>query len=242
MSHLQRLATQHSPVTAGERIYTAGDAFTAIYAVRFGAIKTVVDDSSGNEQIMAFHLPGEFFGLASIHAGCHRNTAIALQRSAVCSLSYQALESVADTYPALRRQLLRLMSGAILSEQGAYAAIAGHAAPARLAFLLLSVRLRMARDQPPPDRVSLPMSRADLGNSIGLTPETTSRVFTQFRRDGLIEASGRQVRFRNVRGLEALADAIVGQSETDQVPQNVAGTTSSGAGGVRSHSFDEDAS
>ena len=231
VQRLRGVATQHPPVAAGTRIYTAGAAFSAIYAVRFGAVKTVEFDENGDEQVLSFHLPGEFFGLTGIHAERYVNTAITLQRTAVCSLPYQELSRVADESPPLRRQLMRLMSGVILTEQGAYAAMAGHAAPARLAFLLLSLRLRIAGGQPLPDSIRLPMSRAELGSSIGLTPETTSRMFGYLRREGLLEASGRHVRFVDPARLQALADPIAAPTHADQVPQNVAGTTSATDGG-----------
>ena len=235
VERLRHVATQHPPVAAGTRIYTAGSPFSAIHAVRFGAVKTVEFDNNGDEQVLSFHLPGEFFGLTAIHAERYVNTAITLQRTAVCSLSYQGLSRVADESPPLRRQLMRLMSGAILTEQGAYAAMAGHSAPARLAFVLLSLRLRMAGSRPLPDTIHLPMSRAELGSSIGLTPETTSRMFGYLRREGLIEASGRRLRFVDPDRLRAMADPIAAQTHPDQVPQNVAGTTSSSDGGDCSH-------
>ncbi|RZU98044.1 Crp/Fnr family transcriptional regulator [Spiribacter vilamensis] len=235
VERLRHVATQHPPVAPGTRIYTDRTPFSAIFAVRFGAVKTVEFDDNGDEQVLSFHLPGEFFGLTAIHAERYVNTAIALQRTAVCSLSYQGLSRVADESPPLRRQLMRLMSGVILTEQGAYAAMAGHAAPARLAFLLLSLRLRMGGGRPLADTIRLPMSRAELGSSIGLTPETTSRMFTYLRREGLIEASGRNVRFVDPDRLQAMADPIAALNSPDQVPQNVAGTTSSAEGGERSH-------
>ena len=235
VERLRRVATQHPPVAPGTRIYTDRTPFAAIYAVRFGAVKTVDFDDNGDEQVRSFHLPGEFFGLTAIDAERYVNTAVALQRTAVCSLSYQGLSRVADESPPLRRQLMRLMSGVILSERGAYAAMAGHAALARLTFLLLSLRLRIAGGRPLPDTIRLPMSRADLGSSIGLTPETTSRMFTYLRREGLLEASGRHLRFVDPDRLQAMADPIVSQTRPDQVPQNVAGTTSSAEGGDCSH-------
>ena len=51
----------------------------------------------------------------------------------------------------------------------------------------------------------VPMTRAELGSSVGLAPETTSRVFQQFRRRALIEASGRNIRFLDPVGLRRLA-------------------------------------
>ena len=238
IERLRQLATQHPSVPAGTTLYRQGEPFQAIYAVRVGAVKTVVNDAAGDGQVLSFRLPGEFFGLTAIHAGHYVNTAIALERTAVCSLSYPALSRVADEHPALRRQLMRLMSGVILNEQDAHAALAGHAAPARLAFILLALRRRMPEPEASAETLRLPMSRADLGQSVGLTPETTSRVFGQFRRHGLIDASGRRVRFLDTVRLQAMAASISPAAPSRQVPQNVAGTTSANDGGRCSQAAD----
>ena len=205
IERLRAIAVQHGAVAAGTRIFRAGEPFRAIYGVRLGAIKAIRYDESGEEQVVAFHLPGEFFGLTGIHSDHYVNTAVALERTAVCGLPYQRLFHVANEHPRLRRQLMRLMSGVILTEQDQYAAMAGHTADARLAFLLLDLRERMSRGGTLRDRLRLPMTRAELGSSVGLAPETTSRVFQQFRRHELIEASGRNIRFLDLAGMRRLA-------------------------------------
>ena len=205
IERLRAIAIQHGAVPAGTRIFRTGEPFRAIYGVRTGAIKAVRFDEAGDEQVVAFHLPGEFFGLTAIHSDRYVNTAVALERTAVCALPYQRLFHVANEYPRLRRQLMRLMSGVILTEQDQYATMAGHTADARLASLLLDLRERLSRDTSSRERLRLPMTRAELGSSVGLAPETTSRVFQQFRRRALIEASGRNIRFLDPVGLRRLA-------------------------------------
>ena len=209
IDRLRAIAIQHGAVAPGTRIVRAGEPFRAIYGVRSGALKAVRPAGGGDEQVVGFHLPGEFFGLTAIHSERYVNSAVALVSSAVCALPYQRLFYVANRYPRLRRELMRLMSGVILSEQDHYAALAGHAADARMAFVLLDLRERLCRDGSAHRlRLRLPMTRAELGSSVGLAAETTSRVFQQFRRRGLIEASGRHIRFIDPDGLGRLAGAL----------------------------------
>ncbi len=201
---LKRIARQHEPVPPGSRLHEAGEPFTAIHAVRSGAVKTVRRDASGEERIVAFHLPGEFFGLSAIADGHYATSAVTLTTTAVCSLPGQHLFRLACEHAGLQRQLMRLLSGAIRTEQGQYAALAGHNAEVRLAFVLDQLRARMNHPAHAGATLRLPMTRAELGSSVGLAAETTSRLFHRFTDRGLIEARGRRITFLDPLALHHL--------------------------------------
>ena len=85
-------------------------------------------------------------------------------------------------------------------------AIGQKRAHARLAFLLWQLWRRTSEDGAQ-TLISLPMRRADIGAYLGLTLETTSRAFSQLRRDGVIETpDNSSVRILNSEILEALAE------------------------------------
>ena len=48
------------------------------------------------------------------------------------------------------------------------------------------------------------MTREDVGNYLGLTMETVSRLMSRFQREGLIAAQHREIEFRNAAGLMEL--------------------------------------
>jgi CRP/FNR family transcriptional regulator len=49
------------------------------------------------------------------------------------------------------------------------------------------------------------MSRADIANHLGLTQETISRLFTQFRKQSLIEIHTRDLRLLDMDSLHRIA-------------------------------------
>lgn len=49
------------------------------------------------------------------------------------------------------------------------------------------------------------MSRADIGNYLGLAVETVSRILGRFQQQGLVEVSGREVNLLNLEELVAQA-------------------------------------
>jgi CRP/FNR family nitrogen fixation transcriptional regulator len=58
-----------------------------------------------------------------------------------------------------------------------------------------------------PDILQLPMSRRDIGDYLGLTIETVSRVFTQLDRGRLIERPSRYVALRNSPALKLMTES-----------------------------------
>ena len=52
------------------------------------------------------------------------------------------------------------------------------------------------------------MSRAEIGDHLGLTSETVTRTFTMFQRQRFIEVDGRHVEIKDPNGLMRLASAI----------------------------------
>ena len=52
------------------------------------------------------------------------------------------------------------------------------------------------------------MSRAEIGDHLGLTSETVTRTFTMFQRQRFIDVDGRHVEIKDPNGLMRLASAI----------------------------------
>jgi CRP-like cAMP-binding protein len=77
----------------------------------------------------------------------------------------------------------------------------------RVAGFLLAFSRRNQRNSQDPTRFELPMTRADIGDFLGLTIETVSRTFTKLKQLDLIELPcSNQVRLLDIAALKGLAD------------------------------------
>jgi CRP/FNR family transcriptional regulator len=165
--------------------------------VKSGAFKTVGVSRHGDEKITGFHLAGELLGLDAISSGRYAYGAVALEDSEVCAMPFAALERLALTVPALQHQLFRALSGDISRDQGLMLLLGSMSAEQRLAAFLLSLSRRYQHLGFAAQRYTLRMTREEIGNYLGLTLETVSRLFSRFQREGLICAQQREIELRD---------------------------------------------
>jgi CRP-like cAMP-binding protein len=77
----------------------------------------------------------------------------------------------------------------------------------RVVSFLLAFSRRNERNGQDPSDFELPMTRADIGDFLGLTIETVSRTFTKLKTLGLIELPhSNRVKLLDIDELESLAD------------------------------------
>jgi len=204
LERFDEIVAQKRKVARGAGLYRNGDTFEALYAVRSGAFKSVGVSRQGDEKITGFYLPGEMLGLDSISSGCHRYDAIALEDSEVCVIPYAQLEQMAASTPDLQRQLFRVLSGDISRDHGLMLLLGSMSAEQRLAAFLLSLSRRYQRMGFAANCFVLRMTREEIGNYLGVTLETVSRLMSRFQRAGLITVQQRDVELSDVDGLRDL--------------------------------------
>lgn len=201
----ERLIQQTPLLEKGATLHQSGSPFENLYVLQVGALKGVTRNNGGAETIARFYLPGEIVGLNAIDRGCFSLNIVALETSALCRIPYRVFQSHAITHPPLMHWLLRRISAEILNEQETRMAFASGNAAQVLARVLIDLGQRFARGGLSATRLRLPMTRCELGNYLGLTPETMSRLFRRFTRQRLVAAVQREIDLLDIDGLHHLA-------------------------------------
>lgn len=204
LERFDELAMTKRKVARGTSLYRTGDVFDSLYAVRSGAFKSVGVSHNGDEKVTGFHLPGELLGLDAISAGRHGYDAVALEDSEVCAIPFAALEKMALSVPALQHKLFRVLSGDIARDQGLMLLLGSMTAEQRLAAFLLSLSRRYQRLGFSSERYMLRMTREEIGNYLGLTLETVSRLLSRFQKEEVITVRQREIEIRNAARLHEM--------------------------------------
>jgi CRP/FNR family transcriptional regulator len=205
IDRLNNIVQRGKPLQKGEYLYRAQDPFDSVYAIRSGAVKAVSIGETGDEQVTGFYLPGEVVGLDGLAADAYTNSVIALETSSVCEIPFNRLEELSLQIPTIQRHFFQLMSREITQEQRVITLLSKSSAEARIASLLLSISARNGRRNLSINNFILPMSRTDIGNFLGLTIETVSRVFTRLQKNNVITVDKKEISIIDMDNLQFIA-------------------------------------
>lgn len=206
VTQLEKLVQRGGLIYPQDTIYRQDDDFKSLYAVRLGCIKTYRMTEDGREQVTGFYLPGEVFGMDGIGSGEYTNSAVALETSSVCELPFDQLEKLSAAVPKLQHHVFRLLGNEIALDQQHITLLSKNTAEERMAALLLSLSTRFAERKQSSVRFRLPMSRADIGNYLGLTVETVSRVLGKMQKIGVLRVDNKEVEILDPAKLRAQAE------------------------------------
>ncbi len=198
---LDKLIQQRETLSENEFLFREGELFKGIYAVRSGTVKTYSYSAGGKERIQGFYFAGELLGFHAIHAKRYLESAQAIERTSICRIPFDKLSQFAIQLPLLQKQLYELMSQQL---SVAPKIDPGAGAQERLALFLLGISTRLQRRGLQGAFIELTMTREDIASHLGLAAESVSRLFSRFKKQGIIDFKGRQVLLTDLRALQKL--------------------------------------
>ncbi len=160
--------------------------------------------SDGRRQIIGFLGRGDFLGLGSEED--YTYSAEAVDDVQLCAFRRPDLHNLINRYPKLEHRLLSMASSSLEAAQDQMVLLGRKTACERLASFLLSLSRAQARRGDDPKTVSVPMTRADIADYLGLTTETVSRTFTRLKQERAIRMlDSSRIELRDLREVESLA-------------------------------------
>jgi CRP/FNR family transcriptional regulator len=197
---VSRIVTINRTLGKGDYLYHSGEWFHRFLALKSGTVKLVTLDGAGNEYVVDFVMPGELLGFDGLSGERYTCSAIALETVSYCELPPHQLERLGREIPKLSQILLQL-SGSQFQLGIQRVVLSRRQADERLAAFLAHLSERHRKRGFSPTEFRLSMTRQEIGNYLGLAPETVSRLMSQFEASGLIVVQGKMVRILDMDGL-----------------------------------------
>jgi len=201
------LPTQRRMIHVGDTVYGAGSLFHHIYVMNCGFVKIVNTSDDGRSQVVGLHFRGDWLGFDGIATGRHGCDAVALDTGEVWALRYDLLLRACAQSPSLLFGLHAEMSRAITSRD-AMLSLCALPVAARVADFLRYWAESLAGRGLRADQITLRMSRAEIGNYLGMTLESVSRALSGLARSKVIRFTEKGRRDILIPDLQALTRFI----------------------------------
>lgn len=212
MKKLDDIVATRKQVKQGQMLFSNGDPFTSLYAIRTGFFKTCISNEDGREQVTGFQMAGEIIGLDGIVTDQHSCNAVALEDSEICVMPFANVEDLSREFPVLQRHVHKVMSREIVRENGMMMMLGNMRAEERLAAFLLNLVQRLHARGFSQSEMILRMTREEIGSYLGLKLETISRTFSKLSEDGIIEVKQRHVKILAPDELKKIFNPQLSQS------------------------------
>jgi CRP/FNR family transcriptional regulator len=197
----QRLPLTRRVLHAGEAAYRAGDPLQCLVLIHSGIFKTVNLCADGREQVVGLHFRGDWLGFDGIADARHGCDAVAMDVGEVWCVRYDAVMQGCAEDLSLMALLNSAMSRQIMFGRDSMLSLCTLSADARVADFLRYWSEALAERGLRNDQIMLRMTRAEIGNYLGMKLETVSRALSRLAREGLIrftEAGRRELQIPDV--------------------------------------------
>lgn len=197
----------HKSCIAGQSIYFTGDDASQLFVVLSGNVKLIKHSREGQDVLIEILNPGDFLGTFKILGDDkYRETAVAHTDSCILSISSVDFQLILDKIPSVAINLIKILSERLISSNAMIQQLSVKSVEKRIAYILIKLKLKLGVDFEKGTLIQLPLSRNDLAEMTGSTPETVSRIMSNFAKNGIIRTGRKWISITDYNKLSRIAD------------------------------------
>lgn len=194
-------------VKKGETLFEEGDKLNGVFCVRNGVSKLSKLSSNGKDQIVKLTAKGEVIGQRSVIAEEKANlSARALTDMEVCYIPKDIILDSLHKNPDFTYEVLRHMAHDLKDADDVIVNISQKTVKQRIAAAFLYLKENFGVDKD--GFITLVISREDFSGIIGTALESTIRMISEFKKNGLLETSGKKIKIVNEKALKDIVEDL----------------------------------
>lgn len=184
-----------------EVIYHEGDHSNYIYLINQGAVKCYRIDEKGKELITALYKEDDLFGYNSFTQNApHKETATAIANTKLVGISIIEFKNILNQNHKVVIELIELLANNLSTVKEELLQMAYSSVNQKTALTILRFAEKINRKPEDPIKIS----RNDLASVAGIAPETLIRALTEFKKQGIIKADGRNIKVVDIEKLKSI--------------------------------------
>ncbi|MDP3314350.1 response regulator [Lutibacter sp.] len=185
----------------GEFIYKEGEYSNNIYLVYKGKVKSFKIDEFGKELILDIYNDDDFLGMSAIiDKSYYYESVMAMDITEIIHVSKNNLQEILENNHKLSLEIFQLINESLTEVKKQLLQMAYGSMRRRTAKTILKFTNMMSHK--PSDSINI--SRRDLASVAGIATESLIRTLTDFKKMGILEIEGRNIRILNLEKLEKM--------------------------------------
>ncbi|SNZ00744.1 response regulator [Flagellimonas pacifica] len=180
-------------------IYKEGEHSNKIFLILKGVVKCHKMDEDGKELITSLHRADDFLGFTSFVDNVpYLESATAVEPTELAAISKADLKDVLENNHTVSLELMELLSENITGFKDQLLQMAYSSVRKKTAQTLLQFAEILNRKVEEPIKIS----RSDLASVAGIATESLIRTLSGFKKEGLIDIEGRNIRILQLKQLQ----------------------------------------
>lgn len=209
-AYLEKLnQVKHSETfLAHEKLFDQSENPKGIYIVLSGKVKTFKLDISGKIQIVRIAGPGDPLGYrALISEEPYSASAETLEKSNICFIKKDDFFKFLEKFPKVAISVMKRLALDLRQAEDSFTRVVTRSIRERLATTLLVFKKKYGQQNGEHFDLHIELSRAEFAELIGTTQESLIRLFSAFKKEGLISIHERKITLLNLPKLMDIANS-----------------------------------
>lgn len=171
-----------------EFIITEGDSPNWLCIIREGNVKMVKHSPSGRDMIIAVMSAGDVIGeVAVFDGGPYPASAQGMGTGAVLKISRKNFVAILKKYPSVSLEIIGDLGRKLRGAMNIARELRGERVEGRIAMVLLKLARKVGTPVEGGVVLTVPFTRQNIADMVGSTIETTIRVISRFKKEGIVK-------------------------------------------------------
>jgi len=190
----------------GQFVYFEGAVPSSVYCIYEGKVKIIKQSSDGKEQIVYLAKSGDIVGAKDILITKEYTTsACTIEDSVICNIPKPIFIDLLEKNPCLHGKINTHLCHVLEMIEGKVVNFSQRSVRERLAINLLDLEQNFGVRKNDEILIDVPLSREDMANMVGTATETVIRILSEFRKEGMVDFSGKRMTITNLNSLRKVA-------------------------------------